>query len=143
MCEDVGRRVREKSQVGRTISLGIGYSKNDFGGGFQRSRTISESTNDTMQIYKVCMTLLNENYNKQAVRQVSVSITKLEEEHSMQLSLFDTKKWKNRKLGTIVDEIHSLYGPTAIVRGVSLSDAGTAIKRSHLLGGHKKYMGYV
>ena len=28
------------------------------------------------------------------VRQISVSITKLEDEHSMQLSLFDTKKWQ-------------------------------------------------
>src|SRR5699024_7479560 len=79
MCEDVARRARENYQAGRTISLGIGYSKNAFGGGFQRSRTIDEATNDTMKIYKVCMVLLNENYDKRAVRQISVSITKLED----------------------------------------------------------------
>lgn len=137
MCEDVTRRAREKSQVARTISVGISYSKNDYGGGFQRSRTISEATNDTMKIYAVCMDLLNENMERRAVREVSVSITKLEDEHSMQLSLFDTKKWQVRKLGTAMDEIRNRYGPTAIVRAVSLTDAGTAINRSKLVGGHK------
>lgn len=136
MCEDIARRVREKSQTGRTISLGIVYSKNDFGGGFQRSRTIPEATNDTMKIYEVCMTLLNENYNQRAVRQVSVSITKLEDEHSMQLSLFDANKIQVRKLGTAMDDIRSRYGSTAILRAVSLTEAGTAIKRSKLVGGH-------
>ena len=137
MCEDVARRARENYQAGRTISLGIGYSKNAFGGGFQRSRTVEEATNDTMKIYKVCMTLLDENYDHQAVRQLSVSITKLEDEHSMQLSLFDTKKWKVRKLGTAMDDIRSRYGSTAILRAVSLTEAGTAIKRSRLVGGHQ------
>jgi DNA polymerase V len=137
MCEDVARRAREADQVGRTITLGIGYSKNAFGGGFQRSRTINEATNDTMKIYKVCMILLDENYDHRAVRQVSVSITKLEDEHSMQLSLFDTKKWQVRKLGTTMDEIRARYGATAILRAVSLTDAGTAIKRSKLVGGHQ------
>lgn len=138
MCEDVARRAREKQQAGRTISLSIGYSKHDFGGGFNRSRTIQEATNDTMKIYQVCMTLLNENYDYRAVRQVSISITNLEEEATMQLSLFDQKKWEVRKLGEAVDEIRSHYGPTAIVRAVSLTDAGTAIKRSKLVGGHKE-----
>ncbi len=137
MCEDVARRTRENDQVGRTITLGIGYSKNAFGGGFQRSRTINEATNDTMKIYKVCMNLLDENYNHRAVRQVSVSITKLEDEHTMQLSLFDEKKWQVRKLGTTMDEIRTRYGAPAILRAVSLTDAGTAIKRSTLVGGHQ------
>ena len=137
MCEDVARRARQNYKAGRTISLGIGYSKNAIGGGFQRSRTINAATNDTMGIYRTCMILLNENYQHQPVRQLSVSITKLEDEHSMQLSLFDTKKWQVRKLGTTMDEIRTRYGSTAILRAVSLTDAGTAIKRSTLVGGHK------
>ena len=137
MCEDIARRVREEYKAGRTISLGIGYSKIAFGGGFRRSRTIEEATNDTMKMYDVCKELLDENHNGQAVRQVSVSITKLEDERSMQLSLFDTKKWQVRKLGTTMDTIRCRYGSTAIVRAVSLTDVGTAIKRSTLVGGHQ------
>lgn len=138
MCEDVAKRARDKYQAARTISLGLGYSKNAFGGGFSRSRTIHEATNDTMKIYEVCKQLLNENYTQKPVRQLSVSITKLEDEHSMQLSLFEKEKWKNRKLASAVDSIRNRYGSAALLRAVSYTDAGTAVKRSKLLGGHKK-----
>ncbi|MFJ7828428.1 UV damage repair protein UvrX [Psychrobacillus sp. NPDC096623] len=138
MCEDVTKRARDKYQAARTISLGLGYSKNAFGGGFSRSRTIHEATNDTMKIYEVCKQLFNENYAQKPVRQLSVSITKLEDEHSMQLSLFEKEKWKNRKLASAVDSIRNRYGSAALLRAVSYTDAGTAVKRSKLLGGHKK-----
>lgn len=138
MCEDVARRAREAYKVGRTITLGISYSKNAFGGGFQRSCTIDEATNDTMSIYRVCQQILNEQYNERPVRQISVSITKLESEHSMQLSFFDTTRWKRRKLGATMDQLRADYGSTAVLRAVSYTDAGTAINRSQLLGGHKK-----
>ncbi len=137
MCEDVAKRSRDASKAGRTVTLGIGYSRNALGGGFQRSRTISEATNETMKIYKICKELLSENHDGRPVRQVSLSITKLEDEHSMQLSLFDTKKWQVRKLGSVMDDIRNKYGSTAILRAVSLTEAGTAIKRSELVGGHK------
>ena len=138
MCEDVAKRARDKYQAARTISLGLGYSKNAFGGGFSRSRTIHEATNDTMKIYEVCKQLFNENFAQKPVRQLSVSITKLEDEHSMQLSLFEKEKWKNRKLASAVDSIRNRYGSAALLRAVSYTDVGTAVKRSKLLGGHKK-----
>lgn len=138
ICEDVARRAREAYKIGRTITLGIAYSKNSFGGGFQRSRTIDEPTNDTMMIYQVCQQILNEYYNERPVRHISVSITKLESEHSMQLSFFDTKRFQRRKLGATMDQLRSHYGSTSILRAVSYTDAGTAIKRSALIGGHKK-----
>ena len=138
MCEDVARRAREAYKVGRTITLGIAYSKNAFGGGFQRSHTIDEATNDTMAIYRVCQQILNEHYNERPVRQISVSITKLESEHSMQLNFFDTSRFKRRKLGAAMDHLRTHYGSAAVLRAVSYTDAGTAVKRSQLLGGHKK-----
>ena len=138
MCEDVARRAREAYKVGRTITLGISYSKNAFGGGFQRSRTMDEATNDTMVIYRVCQQILNEYYNERPVRQISISVTKLESEYSMQLSFFDTARWKRRKLGATMDQLRTSYGSTAVLRAVSYTDAGTAIHRSRLLGGHKK-----
>lgn len=51
----------------------------------------------------------------------------------MQLSLFDTKKWQVRKLGTTMDTIRTRYGDTAILRAVSLTNAGTSIKRFTLV----------
>lgn len=137
MCEDVAKRARDSFKAGRTITLGLGYSKNAFGGGFNRAKTIHEATNDTMKIYQVCKELLNENYNRSPVRQISLSIGKLEDEHSMQLSLFEKKKWKNRQLATAMDSIRNRYGSAALLRAVSYSPAGTAVKRSTMLGGHK------
>lgn len=138
MCEEVARRAREKYEVGRTISLGIGYSKHSDSKGFNRTRTIQEATNSTMKIYHTCLEIFNENYTKQPVRQISISITKLKPESTMQLSLFDTKKWEDRRLSETVDNIRSVYGPAALVRAVSLTNAGTILKRAKLVGGHKK-----
>lgn len=138
MCEDVAKRARDTFQAARTISLGIGYSKNAFGGGFQRSRTIHDATNDTMKIYKVCLDLLNENYNRNPVRHISISITKLEDEHSMQLNFFEKENWKIRKLATAMDNIRNRYGSAALLRAVSYTPAGTAVKRSKMVGGHKE-----
>ena len=137
MCEDVAKRARDTFQAARTISLGIGYSKNAFGGGFQRARTIHDATNDTMKIYKVCLELLKENYNRSPVRQISISITKLEDEHSMQLNLFEKSNWKQRKLATAMDSIRNRYGSSALLRAVSYTPAGPAVKRSTMVGGHK------
>lgn len=138
MCEDVARRAREAHQVGRTISLGVSYSKDAFGGGFHRAHTIDEPTNDTMTIYRVCQQLLDEYYAERPVRQISISISKLESERSMQLTLFDNQKWRKRKLGATMDYLRSKYGTTALLRAVSYTEAGTATARAGLLGGHKK-----
>lgn len=137
MCEGVAKRARDVGKAGRTITLGIGYSKNALGGGFQRSRTIAEATNETMAIYAVCKELLSENYDARPVRQISLSITKLEKEQSVQLSLFEKDNWRDRAIGSVMDGIRNKYGSTAILRAISLTDAGTAIKRSALVGGHK------
>lgn len=138
MCEDVARRAREANMAGRTIHLQVGYSKNAFGGGFNRSRSIEEPTNATMKIYKVCEQIFDEFYDQQPVRRLGISITNLEPEHSMQLSLFEARKWKERKLGKTMDHLRKKYGSTAILRAVSYTEAGTAVKRAGLLGGHKK-----
>lgn len=139
MCEDVAMRTRQAGRgVGRTIHLGVGYSKTAFGGGFSRSRSIDEATNETMQIYGVCQELFKEHYTGKPVRQVSLSISNLEEESSLQLSLFEARKWENRKLGSTMDQIRNKYGYSAIYRAVSGTEAGTAIARTKLIGGHKK-----
>ncbi|GKW44522.1 DNA polymerase thumb domain-containing protein [Planococcus sp. NCCP-2050] len=138
MCEDVCKRTREAGMAGRTIQLGIGYSKSAYGGGFSRSRTIHEATNDTMKVYRVCQDLFHEFHQKLPVRQVHLSISKLEDESSVQLSLFEERKWERRKLAAAMDEIRNRYGYAAIFRAVSKTEAGTAIARTQLIGGHKK-----
>lgn len=138
MCEDVAMRTRQARRAGRTIHLSIVYSKTAFGGGFSRSRSIDEATNDTLKIYKVCQGIFREHFQHKPVRQISLAISNLEEESSMQLSLFDEKRVENRQLGAAMDAIRNKYGYSAIYRGISATQAGTAIARTQLIGGHNK-----
>ncbi|WP_141432652.1 DNA polymerase thumb domain-containing protein [Bacillus sp. 03113] len=138
MCEEVARRTRNHRKAGRTISFGLGYSKDEYGGGFHRSRTIEHPTNVTMDLYHVCLELFYENYQGQTVRSVSISITKLVDDFNLQLDLFDPDGWKKRELGYVVDKIRSRFGSAALLRAVSYTDAGTSLLRAKLVGGHKE-----
>jgi len=136
MCEEVGRRARENHHSGRTVHLGIGYSKDDGGGGFHRSLTIDKATNITMEIYDACMTLFHRFYGQQTVRQISISLANIQEDTSVQLDLFSDNRVGERRLGYIMDGIRDKYGETALLRAVSYTEAGTSLQRSKLVGGH-------
>lgn len=138
MCEDIGMRAREAKRAGRTVHLSASYSKHAFGGGFNRSRSMAEATNDTLKIYQLCTVLLDEFHDGRPIRRLSISLTNLEEEHSMQLSLFDERKWRNRQLGETIDSLRNKYGSNAVLRAVSYTKAGTAVERAKLIGGHFK-----
>ncbi|MDQ0213776.1 DNA polymerase V [Oikeobacillus pervagus] len=137
MCEEVARRARTQKKAGRTISLGVGYSHEDSGGGFNRSKTVVEPTNVTMDIYRICLQLFHENYIGKTVRQLSITLSNVVDDQNVQLSLFEPNGWKKRKIGYVVDHIRQKYGYNALLRAISYTDAGTALQRSHLIGGHK------
>jgi len=138
MCEDIARRARENFAVGECVSLSVSYSKYCNKAGFHRSRTLEVATNDTMQLYAICKEMFDELYDGSPVRRVALSISKLEAERSMQMSFFDADNWKRRKLGAVMDNLRDKYGSTAVLRAVSYTNAGTAIERDILLGGHKR-----
>ncbi|CAH2716364.1 DNA polymerase IV [Neobacillus rhizosphaerae] len=137
MCEEVARRARTHRKAGRTISLGIGYSQDEFGGGFHRSRTIQQPTNETMELYRVCLELLHEHYTGKTVRQISLAIANIVDDQELQLDLFDTGAYKRRELGYVVDSVRRRFGSGALLRAVSYTAAGTAKHRATLVGGHK------
>jgi len=136
MCEEVARHARKHKKAGRTVSLGIGYSKVEFGGGFHRAKTMESSSNITMDIYKTCLNLFDTFYTNKTVRQISVTLSNIEEDVNVQLDLFQTDREKQRLLGYVMDGIRDKYGPKALSRGVSYTNAGTALHRSNLVGGH-------
>lgn len=136
MCEDVMRRTREAGYVGRTISLGLSYSRNAMTKGFHRSRTMEVPTNETLVMYKVCLELLDEHFAGEPARQLSVRVTNLEPECSIQLDLFDERKEQRQVIGHVMDAIRRKYGAVALLRAVSYTQAGTAITRTRLVGGH-------
>lgn len=136
MCEDVAKRARAAGHTGRTISLGLSYSHATMTSGFYRSKTIQEPTNDTLKIYEVCKELLKQHFLGEPARQLSIRLSNVEIERSVQLDLFDTQKEKRQTLSHTMDAIRNKFGATALLRAVSYTDAGTAIKRNRLVGGH-------
>lgn len=137
MCEEVARRARNAKKCGRTISLGVGYSKDEGGGGFRRSKTIFEPTNITMDLYRTCLELFEENFTNRTVRQISITLSNICEDEVLQLSLFEENKVKEHELGYVMDAIRKKHGSNAILRAVSYTKAGTARHRNKLVGGHK------
>jgi len=138
MCEEVARRTRSHRKAGRTVSLGIGYSQDEFGGGFLRSRTVAQPTNVTMDLYRICLELFHENYSGKTVRQISISLGNIIDDSEIQLSLFDPRGDQRRELGYVVDRIRNRFGSGALLRAVSYTSAGTAKQRAQLVGGHKR-----
>ena len=134
VCEEVAKHARKYKKAGRTVSLGIGYSKDELGGGFHRAKTMESPSNITMDIYKNCLNLFDTFYTNKTVRQISVTLSNIEEDVNVQLDLFQTSE-KQRLLGYVMDGIRDKYGPRALLRGVSYTNAGTA-HRSNLVGGH-------
>lgn len=137
MCEEVARRTRTRRKAGRTISLSIGYSQDEFGGGFHRSRTIGHPTNETMEIYRVCLELFRENYTGKTVRQIAIALGNIVDDCELQLNLFDMGAYKRRELGYVVDSVRRRFGSGSLLRAVSYTAAGTAKHRATLVGGHK------
>ncbi len=137
LCEEVCRRARTANKTGRTIHLGISYSK-ESGGGFSRSRSIDIPTNVTIDVYHVCMQLFKEFYDGNSnIRHVYVTLTNLIDKGKgqVQLDLFEDRTKKN-DIGYVMDAIRDKYGSTAILRASSYTEGGVTLDRSKKIGGH-------
>lgn len=135
LCEEVCKRARMAKMVGKTIHLGIGYSK-ETGGGFSRSLSVYVPTNITMEVYEVCVQLFRKHYDgKSFVRRVFVTLSNLESDDATQLDLFQQRA-KQKDLGYVMDEIRERFGATAILRASSYTEAGITLERSKKIGGH-------
>lgn len=137
LCDEVTSRARKDRMAGRTISLGIGYSR-EIMGGFSRSQSIDTPTNLEDEVYDVCIRLFNTHHILGTeVRNVYVSLSNLSPDQEMQLDMFNYKtKEKKRSLAFAIDEIRDLFGTTSIIKASSLLEGGIALERSAKIGGH-------
>ena len=135
LCEEVCRRARTAEKIGKTIHLGVSYSK-ETAGGFSRSRSIEIPTNITMEMHHVCMQLFEEFYDgESSIRHVYVTLGNLYDKRETQLDLFEDRS-KKSDIGYVMDAIRDKYGSTAILRASSYTEAGITIERSKKIGGH-------
>ncbi|AQS55805.1 MAG: DNA polymerase IV [Novibacillus thermophilus] len=137
LCEEVCRRARQHHVMGHTVSVGARGADFDFPTGFHRQATMAYPTNNTADIFKTAWKLFLTFWDREPVRSLGVTLSQLCSDRTFQLNLFEDVEQKLR-IGYVMDEIKNRFGPTAIVRASSLTDAGQAFERAKKLGGHSK-----
>jgi DNA polymerase V len=139
MTDVVVKRLREMDKKAYTVNLGISYSRNTGGGGFNRQKTLTFPTCNEGEVFNTCLEIFNEFYDGTSpIRKVTIRLTNLVEEYYVQLNLFKNmnKVIKDHKLHTSMDTIHFRFGKNAIIRASSLTKNSTIKERNKMVGGH-------
>ena len=138
LSEEVAKRARRNNVVGKTISLVIGYSKNELKKGFQRQLTINQHTNFTFDIYNSCLKLLKENYEGEKVRKISINISNLVSDKKIQLNLFNDRN-KQLQLARVKDDLNKRFNHKALFYGRSLKKSSIRERINTTIGGHNAW----
>lgn len=138
LCDEVARRARKDGMLGRTVSLGIGYSKNVFRKGFSHAVTIDTPTYFDDELYSTCIKIFDRFYEPGSdVRNVYVCLSNLGSDKEVQLDMFSFKtREKKRKLSAAIDEVQERFGTKSLLKASSFIDGGVAMERSVKIGGH-------
>lgn len=81
-------------------------------------RQLEEATDITSEIFHIATELFHELWDGSPIRLLSLSLSNITREETVQLSLFpDEKKEKDRKLDQAMDDIRKRYGIDTITRG--------------------------
>ena len=117
MSSKVSRRLRQHDFEGNTIFIKVRYG--DFTT-YTRRLTIFSATNDTDEIYKTGLRLLErEDLLKEPVRLLGIGVSNISKESRKQLSLF-SDKIKEDKLSKTIDGLKDKFGNKSIIRARNL-----------------------
>jgi len=117
LAEQVGFRLRHKHLCAGTVRIKIRWS--DFST-ITRQVRLSQPTNQDQIITDAALQLLRANFsNSRPVRLIGVGASNLCEP-AFQLSLFDQKDEKERKLLNTIDELRDRYGEKVIRKGSTI-----------------------
>lgn len=135
LADQVGRRVRRRNVVGRTVQVTIRYKTMRT---ITRSKTLPEATNLTEVLYQTAKDLVYQNITKGiGIRLLGISLQQLvtdssdDEIHvlpSLQLNLFEEpdlqasqdtvqSQEKLKKLTKVTDQLRDKFGEDSVIRG--------------------------
>lgn len=137
LSEEVARRARFKNYMGSTVSLGVRGASFETPTGFHRQLKLTSPTHFDIDIFHAAYQLFQKYWDGLPVRSIGVTLSQLQTVHHYQLNLFDSEL-KKEKINQALDFIYIKYGPTALIRASSLSEAGQAFDRAEKIGGHYK-----
>ena len=123
LSEMVGRRARKYKVAGRTVTLTVRYA--DFTT-FSRQESRSGHSNNSEEIYRAAVKLLDGIELTQAVRLLGVKISSLVH-HTEQLPLFPAER-KKALLANAMDDVNNKFGDFAVRFGSLIGrDSGSKV----------------
>lgn len=129
LSEMVGRRARRYSVWGKTITLSIRYA--DFDTWVGRQETLPTYINQSEDIYKAAVGILDTLVLLQPIRLLGVRLNNLRYE-SNQLPLFEEER-KKQFLVNAMDEVNDRYGNFTVTFGSLLDGEKAKDKGSHVI----------
>jgi DNA polymerase IV len=119
LAERVGQRARRYGHEGKTVTLTVRYS--DFST-FTRQMALPATTNDTGEIYRTSLAILDRIHLRKTVRLLGISLSSLKK-GAHQMSLFDDgKSEKKATLMNAVDRINEKFGEHSVTFASALSE---------------------
>ena len=144
-ADKVSKKLRKHKLLATTIKVFVGFSKHEEEDkGFSHQMKI-DATYSRKALGEQVLKLFRKYYYNEAVRRIAITCSNLVTSALKPYNLFDDLKaiQKEEKLDKVMDVIQSRFGLKACCLGYSLSEAGTAISRSRLIGGHGTSVGRV
>lgn len=129
LSEMVGRRARRYSVWGKTVTLSIRYADFDTWAGKQE--TLPSFINQSGDIYRAAVAILDSIVLMQPVRLLGVRLTNLRY-GSSQLPLFEEER-KRLFLAHAMDEVNDRYGNFTVTFGSLLDGGNASDKGSHVI----------
>lgn len=143
MVESLASRLRKHDNIAGLIHLNIGYSKTYNHKSTNKQVSLPFSTNITKILQNVAVDLFKEIYEGYPVRQLMISLGKVENSKNAQISFFEpNNKSSLKKLDKVMDEIREQHSKTAIFYGYSMMEGSTFKERAEKTGGHKAMSNY-
>lgn len=137
MVEDLCIRLLKAKVMTNQISLSVGYSKNEKG--LNCSRRIEVSSQSASVLIPYFMALYQWNVNQELkIRSIGVGCGRFQ--NYEQYTLFDNIEQieEDKRIEQTISLLKDKYGKNSVVKGSSMKDKSTAMKRNNLLGGHNR-----
>lgn len=113
--DDVSRQLRKKEKYCNVVA--IIYKNNNFES-YTKQIKLDNATNDTNEIYKVVLHLLNISFRGEPIRLIGVRLADLSSDRVEQISLFDKKIKKDSTSADfqkVVDSLNSKFGSNSVI----------------------------
>lgn len=139
MVDEAVLELVARGQVADRVSVHVGYARADGAGAGGGSRKMPGRTNSLRKI----MALVDEIWERSVdparrIRRINVGLGDLVPEELATFDLFSDVEAERREhdLARAVLAVKGRFGKNALVRGISLTDKGTARERNEQVGGH-------